>query len=257
MAITDHDTTAGWDEAVTALPTGMALVRGVELSCEAVGESGREVTVHLLAHLVDPAHPELAAELVRLRGERVRRLRVMAERMAADGLPIEPDAVLAAAGEAGGRPHLGRALIGAGVVTSMEEAFAGVLSRAGGYYEDKQDIPLLDAVRIVAAAGGSSTLAHCRARTRGGLLSVAAIVELAEAGLVGLEVDHLDHAAADRVLLRGMAAELGLVSTGSSDYHGTNKTVRLGDETTAVEQYDELVSRASGVPVVYGPAMRG
>ena len=253
MAITDHDTTSGWAGAAAALGAGMTLVRGAELSCEAVGETGSQVTVHLLAHLFDPTHPELDAELVRLRGERVRRLRVMAQRMAADGLPVDADAVLASAGDTPGRPHLGAALIAAGHVATMDEAFAGVLSRRGGYYEDKRDIPLLQAVRLVRAAGGVATLAHCRASTRGGVLAESAIVELAAAGLTGLEVDHVDHTPADRARLRVLAAELGLVATGSSDYHGTNKTVRLAGETTGPVEYERLVSGATGARLLHGP----
>ncbi len=253
MAITDHDTTSGWAAAAAALGEGMTLVRGAELSCEAVGETGAEVTVHLLAHLFDPAHPALDAELTRLRGERARRLRVMAQRMAADGLPIDVEAVLASAGDTLGRPHLGAALVESGYVATMDEAFAGVLSRGGGYYEDKRDIPLLEALHLVSAAGGVSTLAHSRASTRGGVLAESTIAELAEAGLTGLEVDHVDHTPADRARLRVLAAELGLVPTGSSDYHGTNKTVRLAGDTTGRAQYEQLVSGATGTPLLHGP----
>ncbi len=252
VAITDHDTTSGWAPAVAALPAGLILVRGAELSCTHPGETGDAVAVHLLAHLFDPDAPGLAAELARLRGERVRRTRVMAQRMADDGLPIDPDAVLAGAGDSVGRPHLGRALVAAGSVASMDEAFAGVLHPTSPYYEDKQDIPLLDAVRMVAAAGGVSTLAHCRAVERGGVLAERTVVELASAGLRGLEVDHRDHAPDDRARLRVLADELGLVPTGSSDYHGTNKTIAIGAETTAPDAFARLVDGATGVPLVHG-----
>lgn len=252
MAITDHDNTGGWVEAAAALPVGLSLVRGAEISCEVPTEDGSELTVHLLALLFDPEHPQLVAELDRVRCDRGRRLRVMAERMAAAGLPIDPEALLATAGDAAGRPHLGRALVRAGYVATMDEAFAGVLSRDGGFYEDKQGIALPDAVPLVAAAGGVSVLAHCRASSRGAILTDTQIGELAAAGMDGLEVDHMDHSAADRAHLRGLAAELGLVPTGSSDYHGTNKTVRLPADTTAPGSYTELVGRASGVPVLHG-----
>ncbi|MBF6370697.1 PHP domain-containing protein, partial [Nocardia puris] len=88
VAITDHDTTSGWAEAVAALPRGMTLVRGREMSCIGLGEDGWPVPVHLLAYLFDPADRSFAEERERLRAERVERLRAMAERMAADGLPI-------------------------------------------------------------------------------------------------------------------------------------------------------------------------
>jgi hypothetical protein len=95
--------------------------------------------------------------------------------------------------------------------------------------------------------------AHPLARRRGRVVDERAIAELAAAGLAGLEVDHPDHDAADRALLRGLAAELDLVVTGSSDYHGTNKTIPIGAETTDPAQLEALLARtASDVEVVAG-----
>ncbi|MBF6524262.1 PHP domain-containing protein [Nocardia farcinica] len=250
VAITDHDTTSGWAEAVAALPQGMTLVRGMEMSCIGLGEDGWPVPVHLLAYLFDPADRSFAEERERLRAERVERLRAMAERMAADGLPIDPDAVLASAGPSAGRPHLARALVAAGVVPTVDAAFTDLLAPHGRYYAEKADTPLHRAVRMIAAAGGVSVLAHTRARKRGRLLALDDIRELAGLGLGGLEIDHPDHSAADRALLTDVAAELDLITTGSSDYHGTNKTIRLGEFTTDPEQFERLVARATGVPVV-------
>ncbi|WP_040869458.1 PHP domain-containing protein [Nocardia exalbida] len=250
VAITDHDTTAGWAEAVDALPAGMTLVRGMEMSCVGLGEDGWPVPVHLLAYLFDPAHRGFAEERERLRAERVERLRAMAERMAADGLPIDPDAVLASAGPSAGRPHLARALVAAGVVPSVDAAFDELLAPHGPYYAEKADTPLRRAVQMIATAGGVSVLAHTRARKRGRLLALDDIRELAALGLGGLEIAHPDHSAADRAVLTDLAAELGLLTTGSSDYHGSNKTIRLGDYTTDPAQFEKLVGKASGVPVV-------
>ncbi|MFG3619984.1 PHP domain-containing protein [Nocardia sp. NPDC047654] len=250
VAITDHDTTAGWAEAVDALPAGVTLVRGMEMSCVGLGEDGWPVPVHLLAYLFDPAHRGFAEERERLRAERVERLRAMAERMAADGLPIDPDAVLASAGPSAGRPHLARALVAAGVVPSVDAAFDELLAPHGRYYAEKADTPLRRAVQMIATAGGVSVLAHTRARKRGRLLALDDIRELAALGLGGLEIAHPDHSAADRAVLTDLAAELGLLTTGSSDYHGTNKTIRLGDYTTDPAQFEKLVGKASGVPVV-------
>ncbi|MET9028355.1 PHP domain-containing protein [Nocardia sp. NPDC004168] len=250
VAITDHDTTAGWSEAVDALPKGLTLVRGMEMSCVGLGEDGWPVPVHLLAYLFDPTHRGFAEERERLRAERVERLRAMAERMAADGLPIDPDAVLASAGPSAGRPHLARALVAAGVVPSVDAAFDELLAPHGPYYAEKADTPLRRAVQMIATAGGVSVLAHTRARKRGRLLAVDDIRELAALGLGGLEIAHPDHSAADRELLTDLAAELGLLTTGSSDYHGTNKTIRLGEFTTDATQFEKLVGKASGVPVI-------
>lgn len=250
VAITDHDTTAGWEPAADALPEGLSLVRGMEMSCEGRGEDGRPVPVHLLAYLFDPRHPGLANERLRLRDERTSRIRAMAQRMAADGLPIDADALTAAAGPSMGRPHLARALIDAGVVESVNEAFRGPLATGSAYYVPKKDTPLEDAVRLITEAGGAAVVAHARARTRGRLLDLEHVRELVPLGLAGLEVDHADHSAEDAVVLRRLADELGLVVTGSSDYHGINKAIPLGAFTTASDQFDALVATASGVPVL-------
>nr|WP_206038802.1 PHP domain-containing protein [Rhodococcus sp. 105337] len=252
VALTDHDTTTGWDEAAAATPSGLRLVRGMEMSCTGRGEDGAPVAVHLLAYLFDPDDPDFVVELGRLRGERVSRIRTMAERMADDGLPIDVDAVLAQAGPAAGRPHLARALVDAGVVATVGDAFTELLSPRGRYYVSKADTPLADAVRMVTAAGGVTVIAHARARARGRLLALDHIEELAEIGLGGLEADHPDHSDADARLMRDMAERLGLFVTGSSDYHGRNKDIALGRFTTDPGAYEALLDRAKGVEVVVG-----
>ena len=225
-------------------------MRGMEMSCEGRGEDGRPVAVHLLAYLFDPAYAAFARERERLRNERIVRIRAMAELMMEDGLPIDADEVLAEAGPAAGRPHLARALMRAGVVGSVGEAFVDLLAPRGRYFVDKADTPLDEAVQLVAEAGGVSVLAHGRARTRGRLLSLDHVRDLAGAGLHGLEVHHPDHSADDARVLQQLADELGLVVTGSSDYHGTNKAIRLGEFATDPDEFDTLVSKASGVQVV-------
>ncbi|MDX5312842.1 MAG: PHP domain-containing protein [Rhodococcus sp. (in: high G+C Gram-positive bacteria)] len=252
VALTDHDTTAGWDAAADALPAGLRLIRGMEMSCTGRGEDGRPVAVHLLAYLFDPRNEAFAVERERLRGERVGRIRTMAERMAADGLPVDPERIVTAAGPVAGRPHLARALVEAGVVPSIEAAFADLLSSRGRYYVTKADTPLSVAVRMVADAGGVTVVAHARARSRGRLLALDHIEELAELGLGGLEADHPDHAPADAQLMRDMAAKLDLFVTGSSDYHGGNKAVPLGRYTTDPEAFEALTARATGVEVLEG-----
>ncbi|MEU4319972.1 PHP domain-containing protein [Nocardia fluminea] len=250
VAITDHDTTGGWAEAEAARPAGLTLVRGMEMSCTGMGEDGYPVPVHLLAYLFDPADRGFAEERERLRGERVARVRAMAEKMAADGLPIDPVAVMASAGPAVGRPHLAQALVAAGVVESVNAAFVDLLAPHGPYYAEKADTPLTRAVQLIAAAGGVSVIAHARARTRGRLLALDDIRELAGLGLGGLEIDHPDHSEADRLVLTELSRELGLVRTGSSDYHGTNKTIEIGACGTDPDQYEALIDKASGTPVI-------
>ena len=249
VALTDHDTTVGWAEAEAARPDGLTLVRGLELSCRWNPPDGsRSTELHLLGYLVDPAHPELAATLDRLRASRLGRAERMTERMAADGVPITWARVAElSAGASAGRPHIARALVEAGIVGSVDEAFATLLNSRSPYHEPKEDLDALVGVRLVRAAGGVPVFAHPLARMRGRVVGDDTVVAMAAAGLAGLEVDHPDHTEADRVHLRALAADLGLVATGSSDYHGTNKRVRVGGGgNTAPEAYAALVGLASG-----------
>jgi 3',5'-nucleoside bisphosphate phosphatase len=255
LAITDHDTTGGWAEAAAALPPGMRLVRGAEFSCVSpTGRAERPVSVHLLGYLFDPTHEAIVAEQARLRDERVIRLARITEKMAADGYPVDVESVfeLVPDGTSAGRPHLARALVRAGVVDSVNNAFATLLHNGSPYYVPKADTPVERAIAMVRAAGGVAVFAHPLARRRGRVVEPSVIVDLAAIGLGGVEVDHPDHAPADRELLRELAAEHGLVTTGSSDYHGTNKTTPVGAERTAPDALDALVERTSGAEVVVG-----
>jgi 3',5'-nucleoside bisphosphate phosphatase len=256
VALTDHDTTAGWAEALEALPADLRLIRGAEFSCLAPDGRGGRVSVHLLGYLFDPASEVIISEAARLRDERRRRLRAMTDRMAADGFPVDPDALVGGLSPetSAGRPHLARALVSAGVVGSVEEAFHRFLGTGGPYYIGRADTDVTTAVRMVRAAGGVPVLAHPAARRRGPVIAPAVIAELAADGLAGLEVDHPDHTGEERAALRDLAAALGLLITGSSDYHGANKTVSLGQEMTdphVLERIEELAA-GSGVTAVTG-----
>ncbi len=254
VAITDHDTTAGWVEAVQALPPGLRLVRGAEFSCAGPDGRGGALSLHLLGYLFDPQSETVAAEQRRLADERHRRLRRMAARMAADGYPVDPDELFAGlpADAPVGRPHLARALMRAGVVGSVDEAFRLFLATGRPYYVPRVDTDVVTAVRMVIDAGGVAVFAHPFARSRGPVVTPEVIAELAGHGLAGIEVDHPDHDEVTRAELRGLAGDLGLVVTGSSDYHGTNKSVHLGQETTTPEACEQLLAKATGTPVVGG-----
>jgi 3',5'-nucleoside bisphosphate phosphatase len=255
LAITDHDTTAGWDEAAAALPAGLRLLRGAEFSCVSpTGRGDRDVSVHLLGYLFDPEHEAIVTEQTRLRTERRHRLHRIAEKMAADGYPVDPDALLALLpnGTSAGRPHLAQALVTAGVVSSVDEAFATLLYNGSPYYVPKTDTPVDTAIRMVRAAGGVPVFAHPLARRRGRVVEPSVIVRLAALGLAGVEVDHPDHSPEDRDLLRGLATDLGLFATGSSDYHGTNKATPLAVESTAEPTLDALLDQATGAELLTG-----
>ncbi len=249
MAITDHDTTGGWAAAAQARPAGLTLIRGAELSCRWYAAEPA-IPLHLLAYLFDPDATELVTQLAAMRADRERRAERMVELLRADGVDISwPEVSGYAAGGSVGRPHIAQALIRAGLVATTSEAFA---SRWLGrrYHIPKLDLDVFDAVRMVRAAGGVPVFAHPRASRRGRVVDDAMITELAAAGLFGLEADHEDHSPAERAQVRALADRLGLVVTGSSDFHGTHKTVRLGAFTTAPEVYEKIVAAASGVPAL-------
>ncbi|MGX6605203.1 PHP domain-containing protein [Micromonosporaceae bacterium Da 78-11] len=249
MAITDHDTTGGWAAAAAARPDGLRLVRGAELSCRWFGMDPA-IALHLLAYLFDPTEPRLAADLARLRTDREQRAEKIVGKLSADGVPITWAEVHEyAAGGSVGRPHIAQALIRAGLVRTTDEAFASRWLGAR-YFEPKSDLDVFEAVRTVQAAGGVAVFAHPRATSRGRVVPDRLIAELADVGLFGLEADHEDHSPAEQAHVRALADDLGLVVTGSSDFHGTHKTVQLGAFTTAPEAYEKIVSAATGVSVL-------
>ncbi len=243
LALTDHDTVGGHVEAVRALPAGMTLVRGMELSCRL-----RDHGLHLLAYLFDPGEPELAAERERIRADRANRARGMVARLVELGTPVTWERVERITGTSvPGRPHIARAMVEAGVVGSVEEAFTSEWIGSGGRaYVGRYALEPARAVRLVRAAGGVPVLAHPRAWRRGYGVTDEEIADLTAAGLAGVEVDHPDHAAPDRAALRGLAAELGIFVTGASDDHGELTGHRLGAETTSEEAYSSLLAQAAG-----------
>ncbi|HEU4675899.1 MAG TPA: PHP domain-containing protein [Motilibacteraceae bacterium] len=251
VALTDHDTFGGWAEAVDALPAGLTLVRGAELSCR-LGH----ISLHLLALLPDPDDAELAQEMALSRDDRVPRAREMVRRLAEDGWPVSWESVLAqTAGEGTsiGRPHIADALVAGGAVPDRSAAFADILHSRSRYYVPHHATDPVRAVRLVRAAGGVPVFAHPHARRRGPVVDDGTIAAMAEAGLAALEVDHRDQDDADRAHLRGLAGDLGLLTTGSSDFHGEGKPNRLGENGTDREVYEALLAQVrSGVEPVRG-----
>lgn len=249
LAITDHDTTAGWDEAAeAAIHEGIELVRGIEISC-----SRSHRSIHLLAYLPNPDDPRLAIELARARDSRVSRMDRMIERMVEDGIPITVAEVRAhvAPGATLGRPHLADALVANGVVPSRDEAFRDLLHDGSKYYVGHYAPDPVTAIKLVRAAGGVPVLAHPFAM-RTATVTDAMVEEWAAAGLAGLEARHRDHEPADVERALRLAERHDLVVTGSSDYHGTGKLNRLGEFTTAPRQWARILEQSHGVKVV-GP----
>ena len=250
VALTDHDTTEGWAEAQANRPAGLTVVPGMELSCRWFPEDQPPISVHLLAYLFDPGHQALSAERARLRTERLHRGERIVQNLVADGYPLVWDDIVAGCrGGVVGRPHVARALVAAGVVASVDEAFATLLNHRSRYYVAKADTEVLDGIRMVRAAGGVPVFAHGLARSRGRVLDDDAVAAMADAGLLGIEVDHPDHTPEERAHMAGLADELGLFRTGSSDYHGTNKTTPIAVCTTEPEQLERLLAQGTGSPV--------
>ncbi|MFQ6142789.1 PHP domain-containing protein [Streptomyces seoulensis] len=249
VALTDHDTTRGHAEAVAALPEGLTLVTGAELSCRVDG-----VSMHMLAYLFDPEEPALLAERELVRDDRVPRAKGMIDKLNALGVPVTWEQVARIAGDGSvGRPHLATALVELGVVPTVSDAFTDQwLADGARAYVGKHETDPFEAIRLVKNAGGVCVFAHPAAAKRGRTVPESRIADLAAAGLDGIEVDHMDHDPDTRARLRGLAKELGLLTTGSSDYHGSRKTVALGAFTTDPEVYGEITRRSTGAFPVPG-----
>src|SRR3954447_9604071 len=247
VALTDHDTTAGWSVAEAARPRGLTVVPGMEMSCRWFPDDSRPISVHLLAYLFDPIHPGFAAERARLRDERLERGERIVRSLAAAGYPVTWERIVVRSdGGVVGRPHIARALVDAGVVDSVDHAFTTLLHHHSPYYVAKVDTDVREGIALVRAAGGGPVFAHGLATKRGRVVGDAAVAAMVDAGLMGLEVDHPDHAPDERAHLRGLAADLDLIVTGASDFHGTNKTTPIGACTTDPDQFEAILAAGTG-----------
>src|SRR6266513_572513 len=247
VALTDHDTVAGHAEARAVagpLYPPLALLPGMELSCRLDGRS-----LHLLAYVFDPDQPDLAAELTRIRDDRVLRARAMVDRLAGLGVDVSWEQVAAIAGQAVvGRPHIARAMADSGAIASPREAFTrDWIADGGRAYVGRYALDPVRAIGLVRAAGGVTVLAHPRA-DRDTRVTDEQITRLAAVGLAGLEVFHPDQSEAERARLLALAHDLDLVATGGSDDHGSLTGYRLGCETTSAGAYQDLLSRVPANP---------
>jgi predicted metal-dependent phosphoesterase TrpH len=248
LGITDHDTTSGWAEAISAARKPISLALGAEIST--LTSDG--ISVHMLGLLFDGENPEIQAMLSGARDTRIPRMKKMVELLQADGFSITMDDVVAATPEGAtlGRPHLADALVKNGVVKSRDEAFAELLTNDSKYYVTHATPTPEVAIGIIKAAGGVSVIAHPMASRRGEVISISIFSDLVAAGLNGIEVDHRDHTSIERTELRKVASELNLVITGASDYHGLGKLNSLGENLTDPAQWERLESLASQRRVV-------
>jgi predicted metal-dependent phosphoesterase TrpH len=241
IAITDHDTVAGYAEASSAaLGTDLEIVPGIEFSAEYAGAS-----LHVLAYWVDPEHPGLRQELRRLTDSRFRRGEMMVDNLRALGYEVSFERVREIAGDSViARPHVAQAMVDAGIVATEKEAFERFISDGGVAYVPKHALDPLDALELIRDAGGVCVLAHPGMWRGEESVPQKLIERMARAGMSGLEVDHPDHDPDQRAHYRRVAERLALVPTGASDCHGERFGFRLGCDTTPAEVYAELRRRA-------------
>ncbi len=248
LGISDHDTTAGWEEAAQTVRGGLHLVLGSEISC--LTQDG--ISVHMLGLLFDQDHQQMQVMLEETRDGRLPRMRKMIEKMRAAGIDISMQDVEAARPEGAtlGRPHLADALVNKGVISSRDQAFQGMLNNDSEFYVSHAAPTPAEAIAMIRSAGGVAVIAHPFASLRGQILQASDFQELIAAGLNGIEVDHRDHNPDEREMLRKLARELDLVVTGSSDYHGTGKLNALAEFQTSPAEWEKLESQANKRRVV-------
>jgi len=237
VALTDHDTMVGVEAAqARATEIGIGFVPGIEISC-----SDHGVSIHLLSYWHDLADAEVDAMLAKTRAARVDRAKEIVGKIAID-YPVTWEQVLARSGGAVtvGRPHIADALVDQGVVPTRDAAFQQILAGNSRYYVPHYAPEVTAAVRTMRRAGGVTVFAHPGADARGRVVPTSVIEKMADAGLAGLEVDHRDHSPQQRERLTGVAAQLGLIRTGASDYHGTGKLNRLGENLTTQQAFEAL-----------------
>jgi len=243
LAITDHDSTAGWQEAFTAATdTGLTVVPGMELST-----NYGPASVHMLAYLFDPSNGDIISETARIRDGRLHRAERIVEKIAADYDLTWAD-VLAQSVDGGtlGRPHIADALVAKGHVANRSAAFESILHWRGGYYEKYYAPSPLEGVRMIVAAGGVPVLAHPATHGKYRSMDDAVIKQLVDEGLFGLEVYHRDNTDDGKLWLLDVAKRFGLAVTGSSDYHGLGKPNRLAENTTSPEVLEKLIAAGTG-----------
>lgn len=236
LAITDHDTMEALARAAVAR-TSVELVPGIEISTTHDGAD-----LHMLGYFVDPDLPELRQRLERFRADRIERARRIVARLIELGAPIEEERVRRrAAGGIVGRPHVAAELIEAGHALDAEDAFRRFLALGAPAYVPRPVFHPVDAIQLIHAAGGVSVLAHA-----GTSVADRVIESLAEGGLAGLEIWHPQHGATAVRRLRALAHRLELIETGGSDYHGSGRSVDLGDIFVPVTALARL-KEAAGV----------
>lgn len=248
LGVTDHDTTSGWSDAIAAKPNDMQLVLGAEVSC--LTKNG--TSVHMLGLLFDGDNAELQQLLSDSRDTRIPRMKKMVELLHAAGYDISYEDVVKATpvGATVGRPHLADALVDKKIVSDRTSAFNELLHNDSPFYVSHASPTPEDAIAAIRKAGGVAVIAHPFASRRGETISASDFQALVEAGLNGIEVFHRDQSDEEQVQLIRVAKELNLITTGSSDYHGTGKLNGLGENHTPLAEWEKLEAMANARRVI-------
>lgn len=241
MAVTDHDTVAGLDRAqAAAAARGLRLIPGIEITAV---ENGRDV--HVLGYFFDRTHRPLAEFLDGQRADRRRRVQAMAARLAALGMPIDIDDLVARhPGHAVGRPAIADAMVRAGYVATRTEAFDRYLGTDGAAFVARQGTAVAGVVKVIRDAGGLGSLAHP------GLLRDPSLLERlisdSAAAPDAIEVFHSDHDDLVTARLLALADARGLLVTGGSDFHGdaAGRAVGLGRIALPADRFERLSAKA-------------
>lgn len=248
LALTDHDSISGWQEALERAEDRLALVLGAEISCQ----TADALSVHMLGFLFDPSNARLREAMEQTRTNRVTRMERIVARLQEAGIEITIDDVYAELREGAtlGRPHLADAMVKKGIIKDRSEAFEKFLhNRSKFYIPDASPTPER-AISLIKEAGGVAIIAHPFASLRGRIISSQYLESLIDAGLDGIEIEHRDHNESERESLKELSRRYGLIVTGGSDYHGTGKENRLGENRTDPSQFEQIVARAHGFDVV-------
>jgi len=243
IALTDHDTMAGWDEAINHLRPGLSLVLGSEISCQ----TSDGISVHMLGLLFDPTYQPLIEMMALTRENRITRMAKILARLNAANYHVSMEEVEAqlSAGATLGRPHLADALIAKGYMKSREEVFAEILHNDSPFYVSHYSPTPETAIALIKEAGGVSVIAHPMSSLRSRVVSPTTFESYVDAGLDGIEIFHRDHTYENRVLLKTIADQFELAKTGSSDYHGNGKLNQLGECETDPREFEKLEVKAN------------
>ena len=239
IAITDHDTTSGWGEAIAAAAHhDVDLVPGIEITTKHQGK-----TIHLLGYGIDPTNAPLLRALEKSLESRRNRIPATLAKLADLGMSLDEADVIRQTTGTPGRPHIADALVEKGYLASREDVFKGILDAGGTAYVERWAPALTDAIKLVDEAGGRAVVAHPWSRGTKAIMTDEVFRELMLVGLTGIEIDHVDHSEQDRADLRAIATRLGCVVTGGSDYHGSGKDAKkfyLGCHSTTAANFSRL-----------------